>query len=73
MIKRLRNDNLFIAKEPLYNGAPLTPLMAQADPPRIQKLYKGFWLVSNFVFNQKFNASKSPTFNILTVIGQQSK
>jgi hypothetical protein len=28
---------------------------------------QGFGLVSNFVLNRKFRASKSPTFHILTV------
>lgn len=28
---------------------------------------QGFWLVSNFMLNRKFGASKSPTFHILTV------
>lgn len=30
---------------------------------------QGFELVSSFLLNRKFRASKSPTFHILTVVG----
>ena len=34
---------------------------------------QGFELVSSFLLNRKFRASKSPTFHILTVSGNFTK